>query len=187
MTAVLLAAALAAAADDKPKSDRDALVGTWKIVEYHDDGGEKMGRLTGRALTPKDGPEKYPRLVFTADECYVLRPGKDGGVRELVAGLTNVNWKAVKLDEAAKPVKTIEIGQHKRDPAAKDVVLPGIYELDGKKLRICYNETPNPAKPVRPTEFKSDGAMNLFVCEKLSDVPEKPVADQVIPPPPPKK
>ncbi|MBA4067737.1 MAG: hypothetical protein C0501_29365 [Isosphaera sp.] len=182
VTPVLLAAALAAAADDKPKSDREALVGTWKIVEYHDDGAERMGRLVPRPLTPKDGPEKYPRLVFTADACYVLRPGKDGGVRELTAGLTNVNWKAVKLDETAKP-KAIDITPHKKDPAAKDVVLPGIYELDGKKLRIAWNETPAQSKHLRPTEFKSDGHMNLFVCEKLSDTPEKPASDQVIPPP----
>lgn len=173
----------AAAADDKPaaKTDRERLVGTWKVVEFHDDGGDKMGRLVGKALTPKDGPEKYPRLVFTADGCYVLRPGKDGGVRELVAGLTNVNWKSVKLDETAEP-KTIDITPHKRSPDAKDVVLPGIYELDGNKLRICWNETPGQSKNARPTEFKSDGHMNLFVCERLSDMPEKPAADQQVPP-----
>lgn len=174
-----LAALMPAAAEDKPPSDREKLVGTWKILEYHDDGAERMGRLIGRALTPKDGPEKYPKLVFTADECYVLRPGKEGGVREMTAGITNVNFKSVKLDEAAKP-KAIDITPHTKE-GAKVVVMPGIYELDGKKLRVCWNETPGQSKNVRPTEFKSDGHMNLFVCEKLSDVPEKPASDQQTP------
>lgn len=164
--------------EDKPKekNDREKLIGTWKILEYHDDGSERMGRLIGRTLTPKDGDDKYPKLVFTDTECYVLRPSKDGGIRETIAGITNVNWKTVKLDETSKP-KTFDITPFKPE-GAKESLMPGIYELDGKKLRIAWNETPAQSKNMRPTEFKSDAHMNLFICEKLSDSPEKPFADQ---------
>jgi len=188
----LLVAALVAlaAAQDKPapKSDREALIGTWLVVEFHDDGGDKLGRLTGRSVNPKDKPELLPRLVFTAERCYVLRPSKAGWQRDNNAGITNVNWDTVKLDEKATPHKTIDITPFRKDENVKATLLPGIYELDGKKLRICYNETPNLSKGRRPTEYKSDGDMNMFVCEKISDEPLKytEVSDPKPAPPKPK-
>lgn len=169
-----------------PKSDRQALIGTWLVLEFHDDGGDKTGRLTGRSVNSKDKPELLPRLVFTETECYVLRPSKDGWLREVSAGLTNCNWASVNLDETAKPYKGMIITRVKKSPTDPDAVMPGIYELDGKNLRICYNETPSPNSNKPPTELKSDGAMNLFVCEKISDEPLKPAADYILPPPPPK-
>lgn len=186
----LLAPTTVTAADDKPapKSDREALIGTWLVIEFHDDGGDKTGRLTGRSVNPRDKPDLLPRLVFTAEGCYVLRPSKTGWQRDINAGITNVNWDTVKLDEKAKPNKTIDITPFRKDETVKVTLLPGIYELDGKKLRICYNETPNLSKGCRPTEYKSDGDMNLFICEKLSDEPLKytEVSDPKPAPPKPK-
>jgi uncharacterized protein (TIGR03067 family) len=171
----------AASAQEKAKSDREALIGTWVVYEFHDDGGDKTGRLTGQAVNPKDKPDRLPRLVFTADECYIMRPSKTGWLREITPGLTNVGWKSCKLDETAKPAKTIDIVGHARN--GKEPRYPGIYELDGKNLRICYNESPAQSKNARPTEYKSDGQMNLLICGKISDEPLKPDGDYVITPP----
>lgn len=175
----LLAADPAARTDAPPTGDRAALVGTWKILEFHDDGGDKIGRLTGRSLKPTDPPEAFPRLVFTANECYVMRPSKAGYLREMIVGLTNVAWTSCTLDEKATPTRTIEITSIVETGSTKPpLVYAGIYELKGKQLRICWNESGvGPNGRIRPKEFKSDGAMNLLICKKLSDEPEKPVGE----------
>src|SRR6187551_1046821 len=63
-------------AADAPKpaaSDRAALVGTWKIISFKDDAVERIDRLGGLPPgDPKADPAKFPRIVFTADECWVL-------------------------------------------------------------------------------------------------------------------
>lgn len=167
--AVLIGAVAGAAADPKP--DREALIGTWKIVAFHDDGGDKLSRL-GVSPAPKGKPPRVAKLVVTADEIFVLR---GDGTRDVLAGLTNCAWKSYTLNEKASP-KTIDLLGVPGKEGGKPKTYFGIYELAGDKLKICWNETPkgnDPAK-VRPTKFKSDGDMNLFVCEKLLDTPEKP-------------
>lgn len=67
----------------------------------------------------------------------------------------------VKLDEAAKPFKTIELNASEDSPNAKGFKGPGIYKLDGEKtLTICFG-----ASNSRPTEFKTDFAASTFTFE----------------------
>lgn len=175
-TAFVVALALIAAvlsADDqpsKPKSDREALVGTWKIVGYQDDGAERLSRL-GAVAGKKGEPARMPKLVFTTDECYVL---SGSGNRFVSAGHTGCDFKVFTLREDASP-KQIDI-ESCAGKKGETLFYFGVYELDGDKLKISYNESPSsPEKPgKRPDRFVSNRDMNLIICEKVSDTPEKP-------------
>ncbi len=166
--AALIVATPTIAAD--PKRDREAMIGTWKIVQFHDDGSDKIGRL-GVTQVPKGKPERIAKLVVTADEVFVIRAD---GKRDVLAGLTNTAWKSVTLDPSKDPKQIDIVGQPGKGD--KPVKYLGIYKLEDKKLTICWNETPkgNDPEKIRPKKFESDGDMNLFICEKLSDTPEKP-------------
>jgi uncharacterized protein (TIGR03067 family) len=157
-------------AADAPKpatSDRAALVGTWKIISFKDDAIERIDRLGGLPPdSPKADPKKFARLVFTADECWVLHVD---GKRDVLAGRTDCAFKSCTLDEKANP-KAIDLVGVRTDKGEALHTYHGIYDLDGKKLRICWNE----GGDARPTKFESDKDNNLFVCERVSDQPEKP-------------
>ena len=56
----------------------------------------------------------------------------------------------------------------------KEKTYPGIYKLEGGKLHLCWNEMGK----ARPTEFRTTGDMNTFVCERLSDTPEPPPVEK---------
>jgi uncharacterized protein (TIGR03067 family) len=59
----------------------------------------------------------------------------------------------VKLDEKAKPDKTIELDVAEDSPNSKGFKGPGIYKFDGeKKVTICFGADGN-----RPTEYKTNG------------------------------
>lgn len=145
-------------------SDREQLQGTWKIVAFHDDGNDKIGRL-GVSAAKKGQPERIAKLAFAGDECYVLRAD---GKRDALAGLTNCAWKSYSL-KAAEGVKQIDLQGVGGKEGEKLKLYPGIYELSGAKLRICWNE----GGAVRPTKLESNGEMNLFECERLSSEPEQ--------------
>ena len=144
-------------------SDRDALVGTWKISVFQDDGKDRLSRLGAGPVKKKGQPPKVAKLVFTADACYVIR---GDGRREMASGLANAAWKSCQLDESTTP-KSIEIVGFAGRQSGKTKTYPGIYAIEGRKLRICYAESG--AK--RPTKFESDGNANLFECERLSKEP----------------
>jgi uncharacterized protein (TIGR03067 family) len=144
--------------------ERDALVGTWKIVSFLDDGSEKLSRL-GVAPAKGDRPERIARLVFTADECYVLR---GDGRRDAAQGLTNCAWLEYALPNEAEPRHIDIAGLPGKNGKPRSYL--GIYQLRQKQLQLCWPEL----KGERPTEFKSDGDLNLFVCERISEVPEPP-------------
>lgn len=154
-------------------TDRDALVGTWKIVSFMDDGSDRIGRLGVTVAPPKKGqPERIAKLVVTRDEVFVIRAD---GKRDRLAGLTNCAWTTFALDERASP-KAIDITGVPKAQAAPKPPYYGIYETDGKTLRICWAETPKSRDPAkaRPREFKSDGDNSMLVCERITDVPEDP-------------
>lgn len=142
--------------------DRAALIGTWKIVVFQDDGNDRLSRLgVGPA---KNGKEpRVAKLVFTADACYLIR---GDGRREMASGLTNAGFKSCTLDESTTP-KSIDIVGLAGKENEKTKTYPGIYEIDGDRLRICYAET----SPKRPTQFESNGHDNLFECERISKEP----------------
>jgi len=165
---VLAVACVAPAADEKTSStggDRAQLNGTWKIVGFQDDGSDKIGRL-GVGLAKKGQEPRIAKLVFSGDECFVVRAD---GKRDMLAGLTNCAWKTHTLDEKTSP-KSIDIVGFAGKESEKTQTYFGIYELVGGKLRICWNE----GGKARPTKLESNGEMNLFECERLSDQPEKP-------------
>ena len=164
-TTLVLIAGLSSRAQAAESDDRKTLVGTWKITVFQDDGRDRLDRL-GAGLAKKDQPPRVAKLVFTADECWVIR---GDGKRELKAGLANAAFKAVKLDPGANP-KTIDITGFSGKEADATKTYQGIYSLEDKTLRICWCEQGN----TRPTKLESDGANNLFVCEKISDEPQKP-------------
>lgn len=154
--AAMLVLLLAASVRADDKSDRQALVGTWKITVFQDDGKDRRGRLGAN----NDRPAK---LVFTADACFVLR---GDGKRETKSGLSNCAWKSFQLDSSALP-PAIELTGFAGKDGSKTKTYLGIYQLDGDKLQICYCEQGK----TRPTKFESDGAMNLMVCERISREP----------------
>lgn len=144
------------------------LIGTWEIKSFTDDRPDDtrgMGRL---GVTPvKEGqPPKIAKLVCTGAEIFVIR---GNGQRDVLAGLTNCAWGQFKIDDSTNP-KSIDLWCYQADPAAKEKIYKGIYEINGKTLKICWGET----SPIRPTKIETDAHNNTFICEKLSDEPEKP-------------
>jgi uncharacterized protein (TIGR03067 family) len=142
--------------------DREALIGTWKITVYQDDGNDRLSRL-GAGPAKKGKEPRVAKLVFTADECYLIR---GDGRREMANGLTNAGWKSITLAPSTTP-KSIEIIGFAGKGNEKSKTYPGIYEIDADRLRICYAET----SPKRPTKFESNGHNNLFECERISKEP----------------
>lgn len=173
---VLLVASVSVSAAEP---DPPALVGTWKVVEYKDDAVDQRGRLGMTKATVEKG--KFAKLVFAKDECWVVRAD---GKRDAVKGLTNCGFKGY-TTKPGKDVTEIELtgfaGSDGGDAEAKYV---GIVKIDGGKLYMCWNEEGDKHAMGKklPTKFESDGMMNLFVAERISDKPEdKPKETNAVP------
>ena len=160
--AILLALGVAYLPSLAFADDREALIGTWKITLFHDDGNDRLSRL-GAGPAKKEKPARVAKLVFTADDCFLIR--RDGR-REMASGLTNAGWKSITLDETTTP-KSIDIVGFAGKENERTKTYPGIYELAGDTLRICYPEYGSQ----RPTKFESNGNDNLFECERISKEP----------------
>ena len=143
--------------------DREDLVGTWKITVYQDDGRDRLSRL-GVGPTKKDKKPHVAKLVFTKDECYILR---GDGRREMASGLANAGFKSCMLNPSTSP-KSIDIDGFAGKNNEKWKTYMGIYKIDGDKLVICYCEQGK----TRPTKFESDGANNLFEAQRISKDPQ---------------
>ncbi len=105
------------------ESDRAKVQGTWRIV-----GGEH----DGAPLVPAE--VKAGTVVITADRLTIRGRGPDE-----TTGYT--------LDPAKRP-RAIDL----TDAKAKDT-RPGIYELDGDRLRLCFRTAAAKAPGERPTVF----------------------------------
>src|SRR5262245_23708003 len=72
-----------------------------------------------------------------------------------------------KLDETKSP-KSLDIG----DPAKKGDLLPGIYELNGDELKICFAK----GSETRPTAFESKpgSRITFLTLRRGKDVPLEP-------------
>ena len=151
---------------ESPQSDREQLIGTWKVEVFEDDGRDRLSRLGAGPAKKKGQKPRVAKLVFTKDECYLIR---GDGRREMASGLTNAGFKSCKLEESKTP-KSIDLHGFAGKQNEKTKTYPGIYEIDGDKLRICYAETSS----TRPTKFESDGHNNLFECERISEKPLPP-------------
>src|SRR3954470_13727809 len=126
LTALVLLAATAVVADDKPaKTDRDALQGAWVAESYE----AQNQKLAGDDL-------KMVTVEVKGDE-WTVHLG------------TQVNKGKHKLDPAKSPKQfdgTIT------DGPAEGQALLGIYKIDGDTWTQCWAD---PGKD-RPTEFKAD-------------------------------
>jgi uncharacterized protein (TIGR03067 family) len=146
MTAFLTLIAVAlVAADDKPdpaKADTAKMQGTWTMTESLRDGEE--------AIPEED--RKELRLLIKDDKRTIK-------VRDEV-----VSEATYTLDATSKPKGiTVKVS----NGPLKDKELPGIYELDGDKLKICLNLTGKD----RPKDFKSEKGSGtlLQVFQKAKD------------------
>jgi RNA polymerase sigma factor (sigma-70 family) len=106
--------------DEKPKSDKDALQGTWVAVAA-EEGGKKV--------TEDEVKDKNLEIVFSGDK--VTLPIK-GEAKEMT----------FKLDPTKKP-KQIDFVFSKTETAE------GIYELDGDKLTLCVTKPDHGDRPTK--------------------------------------
>lgn len=107
------------------KGDARKIQGTWKIV---------AGEYDGASIVPEE--VKDGRVVITADKLTLSGRGPDQTLR-------------YKLDPTRKP-KAIDL----IDPSGKDT-RPGIYELHGADLKLCYRMANVKAKGERPNDFST--------------------------------
>jgi uncharacterized protein (TIGR03067 family) len=126
--AVLVTAAAAARAQDEAAGkDLKRMEGTWAVVVHEADGKkttEEENKKADIKLEVKDG--KYA-VYF--------------GEKKIATG-------TIKLDAGKKPRQIDAVAE---DGPLKGKAMPGIYELNGDTMRVCF------AQPggERPTEFRT--------------------------------
>jgi uncharacterized protein (TIGR03067 family) len=140
VVAVLTAAMLLlGAAAGQEKGDQDQIQGEWTIVSL-ESGGKK----------PPEEFLKEMRMIITKDQMIFAKGDKK---KEPVT---------FKLDPGKKP-KWINLTAKE---AGMEIMFPGIYELKGDELKICF--TAEKEKAERPKEFTSaEGSRHvLFVLKR---------------------
>jgi uncharacterized protein (TIGR03067 family) len=101
--------------DAAAKKDLDRLQGDWPVVSCE---------VGNHDIPSPDGPH---RLAIEGDQLAIVRNGKQPPGR-----LT------IKLDPSKSPAR-IQIS------GPGGLTYQGIYEFDGKRLRICYNQKTRPS------------------------------------------
>jgi RNA polymerase sigma factor (sigma-70 family) len=138
---------------EKPKEDKDLMLGTWKIVSTE---------RNGKGVT--DEGTEGDTTVITADTITISC--KSGGKLVLT----------YRLDPSQRP-KAIDVTPHKPDPSAGDVLL-GIYELKGDQLKICFSR--NVALgAARPNKFSADERGDRFYILERSPAAKAKVEPKV--------
>src|SRR5438874_5302776 len=117
--------AAGAGGQEKDKTDEEKIQGTWSIASLERGGFEVMEDFV-----------KEAKVVITVDKVKVQAEGKEMQV-------------GYKLDPSKKPAHMDII----ESSGGKDVVLQGIYALDGDNLKVCFA----PPGEKRPTEFVTQG------------------------------
>ena len=112
--------------------DKEKIQGTWKIVSFEAFG---MKEIPPEVL-------KESRMTITADKISYKLGGEMGEL-------------GYKLDPSKQP-KAIDLLEKK---GGKEIVIPGIYLLDGDNLKLCWDANVGPW----PKEFskKGEGGQDL--------------------------
>ncbi|WP_020474796.1 TIGR03067 domain-containing protein [Zavarzinella formosa] len=136
--------------------------------------------LTLAAPAPKETPKAAPKLEGTWELTEASGPKQElgkGGVRIVFAegrviveegrakeGGRGDDSASYTVDFTKKPA-TLDI---KPDKGPKDLVVKGIIEIDGDKMKFCFGRD----GADRPTEFKGDVEKNiqLMVMKRVAEV-----------------
>jgi RNA polymerase sigma factor (sigma-70 family) len=130
---------------EKQASDAQKLQGDWEAVEFLVQGKTVLGTELQGAV-----------LRFSGNKMSLIYDSNKGPARSF----------SFKLDPSKKP-KAIDLLV--LDGAEKGEQGPGIYELEGGRLRLCI---PNDKITERPTEFASPEGSKLIVM-RLKRVPKE--------------
>jgi len=137
MTILLaLIAALGMAGEDPVKGDLDKLQGKWILVAMEVDGEEFP------AEDRKDWTAEYEGNKLT------LRAGETVRRRGIVTLNTSRNPKAMNTWDLTK------------DGPFEDQTVPGIYEISGDSLKVCFARPGNE----RPKEFTTKEGTGFLLC-----------------------
>ena len=131
---LIVPALLLVTAGDPPMSDLDRLQGTWVLVAM-----EREGESVP-AEDLKNGNAVYEQNRIT------LRDGERVRRRGIVT-----------LDASRKPKA---INTWDRDGPYEDQTVPGIYELDGDTLKLCFGRPGSE----RPKEFTTKAGPGVLFC-----------------------
>lgn len=126
---VVIAMVMTACAGDK--DDARQIQGTWTIADA-----------------------QFGGAPFPAEAAKTIVLKLDGGKYELKA--ESLDKGTYSVDATAKP-KTLDVFGVEGPNAGKH--FPGIYELNGDVLKVCYELGDGP----RPTEFKSPTGTKIFL------------------------
>ncbi len=135
-----------------PKTDKELLQGDWAMVSY-----ETAGKVD------PDAVKQGVRLTIEGDR-FTLRP-------KLALHFAHGTFT---LDRGKQP-KSIDFMQKYGLPQEKPVLVPGIYELDGRTMKICRATSGDK----RPTEFttKPHSGMELFIFRRPIGHLPRPIGD----------
>lgn len=131
----------------KPMSDDDLIQGTWSVSEV---------AISGLHQAKEESTKQ--KWVITRDKIVITY--EDGSTREMT----------FKLDSTKKP-KSIDLTVH---GGLDKTTMPGIYELTGDQLKICW-ENGGPRRPARFGAGADSG--QFFVLERLPPQREQPRTD----------
>src|SRR5262249_2075678 len=116
---------------DKPKTDQELLQGTWEWVSWTQ-GGKTIKRDD---LGEDDARPKA--LKFSGDKVLTVMVNPGG---------KEVEFKyAFQLDPSRKP-KAIDLTP---EGEPKGMSGPGVYELEGDTLRVCFPGQPDQERPTK--------------------------------------
>ena len=144
---LLLAAPLAAAPVPKAlKQAKPTLDGTWEVVEVHSDGVKSENPVVAK-------------WVIDGESLTLLR--RDD--KRLPARVVT-SYSLVKPDKADSPAALDYVISY-ANAGRPNRTLPGVFELDGDTLKVCYAISPNGE---RPTGCKPAEGAVLYVFKRAN-------------------
>jgi RNA polymerase sigma factor (sigma-70 family) len=140
---------------DKPKDDKEAIQGVWKVESVATGGKEGMN----------DNDEdlnklKSSKFIFTAEK-LTIQPDRAGP-----------QVASYKLDPTKKP-KELDLTPEDDGRSDKVPAIPAIYSLEADVLKLCL---PPPADRTRPTELatREGDKTVLFTLKRVKEGKDKP-------------